>query len=86
MNNSLDTSKVDLSTPIESLSFEQAFQELEKIVFILEQDDLSLETSIGLYERGQGLARHCARLLEEAELKILQISSNGTISDYLPES
>lgn len=85
MNNSPDLSTFDESTPVDQLSFEEAFQELEKVVSILEQNNLSLESSLALYERGQELARHCTHLLDEAELKIQMISSNGNISEFLPE-
>ena len=56
-----------------SLTFEQAFAELEESVRTLERGDLPLEESLALYERGQELAAYCANLLDEAELKITQI-------------
>jgi exodeoxyribonuclease VII small subunit len=59
--------------PIDGLTFEQAFAELEESVRILERGDLPLEESLALYERGQELAGYCAKLLDEAELKIAQI-------------
>jgi exodeoxyribonuclease VII small subunit len=59
--------------PIDELTFEQAFAELEESVRALERGDLPLEESLALYERGQELAAHCAKLLDEAELKIAQI-------------
>ena len=59
--------------PVEGLTFEQAFAELEEAVRTLERGDLLLEESLALYERGQELAAYCAQLLDEAELKIVQI-------------
>ncbi len=59
--------------PIDGLTFEQAFAELEEAVRMLERGDLALEESLALYERGQELAAYCAKLLDEAELKITQI-------------
>jgi exodeoxyribonuclease VII small subunit len=61
------------SQSIDELTFEQAFAELEESVRTLERGDLPLEESLALYERGQGLAAYCAKLLDEAELKIAQI-------------
>ena len=58
---------------IVNLTFEQAFAELEESVRTLERGDLPLEESLALYERGQELAAYCAKLLDEAELKIAQI-------------
>ncbi len=61
---------------IEDLSFEQAFAELEESVRTLERGDLPLEESLALYERGQELSAHCAKLLDEAELKVQQIEAS----------
>jgi len=51
-------------------SFEAALKQLEEIVQRLEKGELSLEESLGLYEDGVRLARHCHAKLEEAEGKI----------------
>ena len=59
--------------PIDDLTFELAFQELEEHVKALEGGDLPLEESLALFERGQALAAYCAELLDAAELKIEQI-------------
>jgi len=69
--------------PLEELSFEQAFAELETIVSALESGDHPLEEALALYERGQNLARHCAGLLDRAELKVQQLSGE-TLSDFTP--
>ena len=62
--------------PVEGLTFEQAFAELEESVRTLERGDLPLEESLALYERGQELSAYCAKLLDEAELKVQQIESD----------
>ncbi|MBP7689493.1 MAG: exodeoxyribonuclease VII small subunit [Thermoflexales bacterium] len=59
--------------PIEELTFEQAFAELEESVRALERGELPLEESLVLFERGQQLAAYCGKLLDNAELKIEQI-------------
>jgi len=59
---------------IEDLSFEEALQELEQIVARLEREKLSLNESLALFERGQNLGNYCSRLLEEAELKVSQLT------------
>jgi exodeoxyribonuclease VII small subunit len=61
---------------ITDLAFEQAFAELEESVRTLERGDLPLEESLALYERGQELSAYCARLLDEAELKVQQVEAN----------
>ena len=59
--------------PIDELTFEQAFAELEEAVRALEKGDLPLEESLALFERGQQLAAYCGKMLDNAELKIEQI-------------
>ena len=62
--------------PITDLTFEQAFAELEESVRTLERGDLPLEESLVLYERGQELSAYCAKLLDEAELKIQRVEAS----------
>jgi exodeoxyribonuclease VII small subunit len=59
--------------PIENMTFEQAFAELEDTVRKLEGGDLPLEDSLALFERGQQLAVYCGKMLDDAELKIEQV-------------
>jgi exodeoxyribonuclease VII small subunit len=61
------------------LTFEDALRELEETVARLEAGDLTLEASLALYERGQKLAAHCAALLDQATLRVEQLSAEGEI-------
>lgn len=60
------------STP-ESLSFEQAYAELEQTAQALQQGNLSLDDTLKLYERGSFLARWCLEKLDGVELKVTQL-------------
>ena len=71
-------------TPLDQLSYEQAFGELEAIVAAMEADERPLEEVLALLERGQALARHCAELLDQAELKVQQLSGEELV-DYDPD-
>jgi exodeoxyribonuclease VII small subunit len=64
---------------INSLTFEQAFEELEATVRTLEEGGLALEESMALFERGQMLAAHCGKQLDQAELKIRQLTPEGDV-------
>ena len=55
---------------IQAMDFETAYNALQKNVAQLENEDLPLEKALALFERGQALAKRCAVLLEEAELKV----------------
>ena len=67
---------------IEKLSFEEALDELERIVQKLEGGKGKLDESIIEYERGVELKNHCAKKLSEAELKVQKIvvGKDGNIS------
>jgi len=64
---------------IKTLTFEQAFAELEETVRKLEAGGLALEESLALFERGQALAAHCNGQLDQAELKVCQLSPEGVV-------
>ena len=68
---------VENNTERERPSFEQALRELEHIVQELEKDDVSLERSIELYQKGVELSKECSDLLEKAELKIQEVQSSS---------
>jgi exodeoxyribonuclease VII small subunit len=51
-------------------SFETSLEALEEIVRKLEQGDLPLEESLGLFEQGIHLSRECQERLSQAERRI----------------
>lgn len=57
----------------ESKTFEAAMQRLEEIVRTMERGELPLEQSLKLFEEGTALVRSCGKLLDDAELKIVQL-------------
>lgn len=61
---------------IKDLTYEEAYKELEAIVGQLETGELPLEESLALFERGQALSRRCGELLEEAEIKLRQLTED----------
>jgi exodeoxyribonuclease VII small subunit len=62
--------------PLAELTYEQAFNELESIVAALETEQKTLEETMRLFERGQVLAQFCAALLDNAELKIKELTES----------
>ena len=69
--------------PVEKLSYEAALGELEALVLDLESDEHALEDALAMFERGQALAHYCAQLLENAELKIQELSGEE-LTDFDP--
>jgi exodeoxyribonuclease VII small subunit len=68
-----------MSTEIPDLTFEAALQELEALVAQLETGDLTLEQSLALFERGQKLTDRCNTLLNQASLRVEQLTADGEI-------
>jgi exodeoxyribonuclease VII small subunit len=62
---------------MQDLTFEEAFENLKKVVDELEGGDLSLDQSLALFEQGKQLAELCQHRLNEAELRVSQILSEG---------
>lgn len=64
---------------IAGMTFEQAVEQLERIVDNLEKGDVALDRSIEIYERGELLKKHCEKLLGAAENRIekIRLDRNG---------
>ncbi|HEY8589750.1 MAG TPA: exodeoxyribonuclease VII small subunit [Naasia sp.] len=58
------------SVPIGDLSYEQARDELIRVVGELEQGAETLERSLQLWERGEQLARRCEEWLIDARARL----------------
>jgi exodeoxyribonuclease VII small subunit len=70
---------------VDLLTFEEAYAELETLVENLEGEQKSLDEALALYERGQALIKRCATLLDQAELKVKQLSGDG-LKDFDAEA
>lgn len=84
MSSKTDLPREEDKTPVDQLTYEQAFAELEQTVAALESDEHSLESALSLFERGQALARRCADLLDQADLKVQQLLGKEVL-DFEPE-
>ena len=58
----------------ESRSFEQSLTRLDEIVQRMEKGDVPLEEALTLFEEGTALVTSCNRLLDEAEMKVVQLT------------
>lgn len=64
---------------ISKMSFEDALARLEQIVETLSSQKINLDSMIDLHEEGSALKEHCARRLEEAQMKIETVSQKSRI-------
>ena len=72
--------------PVEELTYEEALAELEAIVRALEGNEHTLEESLALFERGQALLKHCAALLDKAELQVQQLLGEELVPFEAPDA
>lgn len=59
------------------LTIEQTFEELEKILRILEKEEGSLEDSFRCFEQGMKLVRQCSSQIDQVEKQIFVLSEEG---------
>lgn len=64
------TSSAGTPVPVDSLSYEQARDELIRVVSVLEQGASTLEESLSLWERGEALATRCEEWLIGAKARL----------------
>lgn len=68
----------------EKPDFEASLKELEILVETMEKGDLSLEDSLGHFERGVQLSRTCQQALKEAEQKVEILMKKSGQDDIAP--
>jgi exodeoxyribonuclease VII small subunit len=61
-------------SPSAVADFERSLDELEQLVQKMERGEMSLDESLAAYERGIALFRSCQGALEQAELRVRQLS------------
>ena len=68
------------------LDFEHSLRELESLVERMEQGELTLEESLGCFERGVALTRSCQKSLAEAEQKVRILVERDGREELVPFS
>ncbi|MBQ2934160.1 MAG: exodeoxyribonuclease VII small subunit [Clostridia bacterium] len=58
----------------EDFDFEKSVKELEKIASSLENEQITLDESIALFEKGVNLSKECSQYLENAKQKIVTLT------------
>ena len=69
---------------LDKLTFEEAMQELEKLVDSLDKGDVSLDEAIAAYDRGSQLKDYCQKKLHDAKMKVETIHASENI-DIIPD-
>lgn len=66
----------DRNADVAQLGYEDARDELTRIVAQLEAGSVPLEESMRLWERGEALATHCHKWLDDAQDRVEQLTGD----------
>ena len=64
------------------LSLEEYFEQLDTVVEGMEQDEVSLEKSFELYEKGIGLLKKCNDMIDKVEKKVQILDKEGQLHEF----
>ena len=70
---------------MENLTYEEAIKELENIIKKLENNDIALEESIELFQKGIELSKYCDSKLKNISKKVAQIYEDGQLTEFKTE-
>ena len=68
------------------ISFEEAIQELEKLISEMETPGISLERSFALFQQGMDLTGFCTQTLQNVEKQVMMVSQLTGDPEELPFS
>ena len=66
---------------MDNITFEQAMSRLEEIIAALENNQISLEKSVDLFQEGIKLSKICSDKLAGIEDKVAKIVVDGKLED-----
>lgn len=66
----------------QELNLEEAFGMLEETVADLEREDISLEDSFLVYQRGMELLKKCNQAIDRIEKKVLVLEEDGETHEF----
>ena len=66
----------------EQFRLEEAFDRIEELLEKLQDKDVTLEESFGLYQEGMGLLKLCNENIDHVEKQMLQIDEEGQTHEF----
>lgn len=66
----------------EQFRLEEAFDRIEALLEKLQDKDVTLEESFGLYQEGMGLLKLCNENIDHVEKQMLQIDGEGQTHEF----
>lgn len=64
------------------LTLEEAFARLEEVTRMLEDEDISLEQSFAVYQKGMELLKYCNESIDKVEKKVLVLNGEGKLDEF----
>ena len=77
-----DEEELALAEKKKKQTLEEMFGQLETIIGELEADDVSLEKSFDLYNKGMNLLKECGKSIDEVEKKVLVLDEDGSTHEF----
>mgnify|MGYP001042854306 CR=1 FL=1 len=63
-------------------TLEQLFTELEDVIQTMEEGEISLEESFGLYHKGMDMLKECNDKIDKVEKKMLVLDNEGETYEF----
>lgn len=67
---------------LDDMTLEELFEQLDQIVDQMENDQVSLEDSFRLYQKGMDMLKQCNEKIDTVEKKILVLEENGEVHEF----
>lgn len=64
------------------LSLEEAFEQVEGTIALLEEEDITLEESFRAYQEGMKLLQYCNEKIDKVEKQVLKINEDGGLDEF----
>ena len=64
------------------ITLEEAFDQLEQIIGQLENEEITLDQSFGIYKEGMELLKYCNDTLDTVEKQVLKINESGELDEF----
>lgn len=66
----------------EDLTLEEAFEQIEERISLLEDEDITLEDSFRTYQEGMKLLRYCDAKIDKVEKQVMMINEDGGLDEF----
>ncbi len=70
-----------MGTKKEELTLEEMLRALDEHIQELESEDISLEQSFHVYEKGMRLLKECNEKIDRVEKKVLELNADGSLQE-----